>query len=97
MIVGGLATVLHGYPQFTADIDQVINLKQQEAEIAIKLITSLGLQARLPVKSDGFYCQVNTDSWIENKNRLVVMFYEPENPVLVVDIFMREPMPFAEL
>jgi len=31
VIVGGLATVLHGYARFTADIDLVINLEQRAA------------------------------------------------------------------
>ncbi|MDA3869659.1 MAG: hypothetical protein PF589_06885 [Gammaproteobacteria bacterium] len=97
MIVGGLATVFHGYLRFTADSDLVINLEQQEAEKAIKLITSPGLQARLPVDPMDFTFESIRESWIENKNMLVFTFYDPENPVLVVDIFVREPMPFSEL
>ena len=97
VIVGGLATVLHGYPRFTADIDLVVNLEKQEAEKAIKLITSLGLQARLPVDPMDFTVESIRESWIENKNMLVFTFYDPKNPVLVVDVFVREPIPFSEL
>jgi len=97
VIVGGLATVLHGYPRFTADIDLVINLEKPEAEKAIKLITSLGLQARLPVDPMDFTVESIRESWIENKNMLVFTFYDPENPVLIVDVFVREPIPFSEL
>lgn len=28
---------------------------------------------------------------------LVFTFYDPENPVLVIDVFVREPIPFAGL
>ena len=97
VIVGGLATVLHGYPRFTADIDLVINLEQVEAKKAIKLITSLGLQARLPVDPMDFTVESIRKSWIEKKNMLVFTFYDPRNPVLVIDVFVREPIPFAEL
>jgi len=97
VIVGGLATVLHGYPRFTADIDLVINLEKPEAEKAIKLITSLGLQARLPVDPMDFTVESIRESWIENKNMLVFTFYDPKNPVLIVDVFVREPIPFSEL
>jgi len=97
VIVGGLATVLHGYPRFTADIDLVVNLEKQEAEKAIKLITSLGLQARLPVDPMDFTVESIRESWIENKNMLVFTFYDPKNPVLIVDVFVREPIPFSEL
>ena len=97
VIVGGLATVLHGYPRFTADIDLVINLEKPEAEKAIRLITSLGLQARLPVDPMDFTVESIRESWIENKNMLVFTFYDPKNPVLIVDVFVREPIPFSEL
>lgn len=97
VVVGGMATVLHGYPRFTADIDLVINLEQAEAEKAIKLIISLGLKARLPVDPMDFTVESIRESWIEQKNMLVFTFYDPKNPLLIVDIFVREPVPFAEL
>lgn len=97
VIVGGMATVLHGYPRFTADIDLVINLEQAEAEKAIKLMISLGLKARLPVDPMDFTVKSIRESWIKEKNMLVFSFYDPENPLLVVDVFVQEPVPFAEL
>ena len=97
VVVGGLATVLHGYPRFTADIDLVVNLEQSEAEKAIKTITSLGLQAKLPVEPMDFTVASIRESWIEKKNMLVFSFYDPSNPVLLVDVFVREPVPFEEL
>ncbi len=78
--------MLHGYPRFTADIDLVINLEQQEAENAIKLITSLGLQARLPVDPIDFTVESIRESWIENKNMLVFTFMNGET-VPVCDIW----------
>jgi len=50
IVVGGLATVLHGYARLTADIDFVINLEQQEAEKAIQAISAIGLKPRLPIE-----------------------------------------------
>jgi predicted nucleotidyltransferase len=97
VVVGGLATVLHGYPRFTADVDIVINLEKQEAEKAIKTITSLGLQARLPVDPMDFTVESIRESWIEKKNMLVFSFYDPKNTMLIVDVFVREPLPFSEL
>lgn len=49
IIVSGLATVLHGYARFTADIDLVINLEQQEAEKAVNAIVAYELKTSLPV------------------------------------------------
>lgn len=97
IIVGGLATVLHGYARLTADIDLVINLNQQEAEKAIKAITEMGLKARLPVDPMQFTDKVIRESWINDKNMLVFSFFDPGNPLMILDVFVREPFPFKEM
>ncbi len=97
VIVGGLATVLHGYARFTADIDLVINLEQGEAEKAVKAILTSGLKARLPVDPMQFANKSVRESWIKDKNMLVFSFYQPDNPLLIVDVFVREPFPFRDM
>ena len=97
IIVGGLATVLHGYARLTADIDLVINLNQPEAEKAIKAITSIGLKARLPVDPMQFTNEAIRQSWIKDKNMLVFSFYDPHNPLMILDVFVREPFPYHEM
>ena len=97
IIVGGLATVLHGYARFTADIDLVINLNQAEAEKAINTITSLGLKPRVPVDPMQFTDERIRESWVNDKNMLVFSFFDPNNPLMVLDVFIREPFPFDEM
>jgi predicted nucleotidyltransferase len=97
IIVGGLATVLHGYARFTADIDLVINLNQAEAEKAIKVITSLGLKPSVPVDPMQFTDKAIRDSWSNDKNMLVFSFFDPDNPLMILDVFIREPFPFDEM
>lgn len=97
IIVGGLATVLHGYARFTADIDLVINLNQAEAEKAINVINSLGLKPRAPVDPMQFTDKNIRDSWVNDKNMLVFSFFDPDNPLMVLDVFIREPFPFDEM
>ena len=97
IVVGGLATVLHGYARFTADIDLVINLEQQEAEKAIQAISAIGLKPRLPVEPMQFTDKAIRDSWINDKNMLVFSFFDPANPLMVLDVFVREPYPFKEM
>lgn len=97
IVVGGLATVLHGYARLTADIDLVINLQQDEAEKAIETISALGFRPRLPVDPMQFTDAVIRESWIKEKNMLVFSFFDPDNPLLVIDMFVREPFPFAEM
>lgn len=97
IVVGGLATVLHGYARLTADIDLVINLNQQEAEKAIKALTATGLKPRLPVDPMQFTDEAIRESWITDKNMLVFSFYQPDNPLMVLDVFVREPFPFQQM
>lgn len=97
VIVGGLATILHGYARLTADIDLVINLDPQEAVKAIKAITGIGLKPRLPVDPMLFTDEAVRESWINDKNMLVFSFFQPENPLLILDVFVREPFPFQQM
>lgn len=97
IIVGGLATVLHGYARLTADIDLVINLDQQEAQRAVSAILATGLKPRLPVDPMQLTDKATRQSWINDKNMLVFSFYDPNNPLMVLDVFVREPFPFSEM
>lgn len=97
IVVGGLATVLHGYARFTAVVDLVINLNQAEAEKAINVITSIGLKPRAPVDPMQFTDKAIRESWINDKNMLVFSFFDPGNPLMVLDVFIREPFPFEEM
>jgi len=97
IVVGGLATVLHGYARFTADIDLVINLNKDEAVKAINALTALGLKPRAPVDPLEFTNQEVRESWVKDKNMLVFSFYDPDNPLIIIDLFIREPFPFDEM
>jgi len=97
VVVGGLATVLHGYARFTADIDLVINLDQAETEKVITVLTALGLKPRLPVDPMQFTDPEKRKSWSEDKNMLVFSMHQPDNPLLVVDLFVNEPVPYQQL
>ncbi|WP_208321345.1 nucleotidyl transferase AbiEii/AbiGii toxin family protein [Thiohalophilus thiocyanatoxydans] len=94
IVVGGLATVLHGYARLTADIDLVINLDKKKSEQALKVLLSIGLKPRLPVDPMQFADETIRESWVNEKNMMVFSFYHPDNPMMVVDIFVREPFPF---
>src|SRR4030065_1358686 len=97
VVVGGLATVLHGYARLTADIDLVINLEQREAEKAISAILACGLKPRLPVDPMQFTDKAIREGWIKDKNMRVFSFYQPDNPLMILDVFVREPIPFKEM
>ena len=44
VVVGGVATVLHGYARLTADIDLIVDLEESAA--AMRALAGLGLRPR---------------------------------------------------
>ena len=97
VVVGGLANVLHGYARMTADVDLVVNLDPAETEKALKALLATGLKARLPVDPMLFANAETRASWITEKHMLVFSFYDPSNPLRIVDLFVHEPIPFKDL
>jgi hypothetical protein len=55
------------------------------------------MRSRLPVDPHGLADPVTRERWIEERNLEVLPFHDPEQPLVEVDIFAREPMPFADL
>ena len=51
LTVGGLATVLHGYPRFTSGIDLIVQLDEQNCKRAIECLLQLKFRSRAPVCS----------------------------------------------
>lgn len=97
VIVGGLAVVLHGHPRLTADMDIVLDLESAAARRAIEALTGLGLRARPPVDPLAFADSRQREVWIAEKGMKVFTLFSPANPLLSLDLFVREPMPFEDL
>ncbi|HSR50516.1 MAG TPA: nucleotidyl transferase AbiEii/AbiGii toxin family protein [Acidobacteriota bacterium] len=97
VVVGGLAVVLHGRARFTADVDLVLDLSPQQAGAAIDALEGLGLRPRLPVAASDFADPQRRQQWIEERGMDVFTLWDPSNPLLVIDLFARAPLPFREL
>jgi len=97
VIVGGLAVVLQGHPRLTADVDIVLDLEPAAARRAMEALIGLGLKARAPVDPLAFADARQRESWISEKGMTVFSLFSPSNPLLIVDLFVREPLPFEQL
>jgi hypothetical protein len=97
VVVGGVATVLHGFPRLTADIDLVVDLEPGEAQKAINALLGIGLRPYAPVDPAEFADPSQRRRWIEEKNMRVFTMSDPHNPLRQVDIFVEHPMDFETL
>jgi len=94
VVVGGLATVLHGYARLTADIDLMVDLEPEEVRKGIDALTRFGMTPRLPVDPYDFAETSIRHHWIEEKNMRVFSMWKQDAPLLSVDIFVEHPIEF---
>ena len=97
VVVGGLATVLHGFARLTADVDLVIDLDPPQARKAIATLIGLGLRARAPVDPLEFADPAVRSAWIRDKGMRVFSLWDPAEPMREVDLFVTHPIPFEQL
>jgi hypothetical protein len=97
VVVGGVATVLHGFPRLTADLDLIVDLAPAEALKTIRALTALGLQPRTPVPAEDFADPAIRTEWIEKDKMRVFSLWDPQTPLREVDIVAQVPLPFEEL
>ena len=80
VVVGGVATVLHGYTRLTADIDLIIDLEREAARQAIRALVAFGLRPRVPVNAEDFADERIRAGWIRDKRMQVFSFFKPDDP-----------------
>jgi hypothetical protein len=97
LVVGGLATVLHGFARLTADVDLIVDLDPVEAQKTVQVLSSLGLRPRAPVEALQFADAAHREGWIRDKGMRVFSMWDPGQPMREVDLFVELPMPFSEL
>ena len=95
IVVGGVAVVLHGHLRVTADLDLVVELEQENAQKAIRVLKDLGWRPRAPVSAESFTDVEKRRLWAKEKGMTVFSFWHPEVATLEVDLFVREPFDFG--
>jgi hypothetical protein len=96
VVVGGVATILHGYVRGTTDVDVVIDLDEASARRAIEELEKIGYQPQAPVHAKDFANQATRETWARDRGMIVFSLYSEKNPV-VVDVFARAPIDFEGL
>lgn len=97
IVVGGIATILHGYVRATADVDLVVDLQVQEATKVVTALTDQGFKPKIPVDAMDFADPEKREQWINEKGMQVFSMYHPEKTGMTVDLFVEQPIAFNEL
>jgi predicted nucleotidyltransferase len=97
VIVGGLATVLHGHLRVTADVDFVISLDEPNVRKALDALTALGYRSRLPVDPNEFARSEVRQQWTKEKGMMVLSFFDPADIAQSVDLFSDYPADYGGL
>ncbi len=61
VVVGGLATVLHGYARLTAGVDLAVDLAPEEASRVIQALAAKGFRPQAPVDPKAFADRTTRD------------------------------------
>lgn len=96
-VAGGVALVLHGVVRFTADLDLIVDLEQENLRRFIQAMKELGYRPRNPVQAEEFLDPANRSRWKQEKGMEVFSFVDPAQPMNLVDVFIEEKIPFHEI
>ena len=97
VVVGGLATVLHGYARLTADVDLAVDLAPEEATKMIQVLVEKGFRPQVPVLPQEFANPIVREIWLREKHMRAFSLVDPTNPMRVVDLLLKPEVPFEEL
>ncbi len=97
VVVGGVATVLHGHARLTADVDLILDLERKAAARAMRALSVLGLRPRVPVDPEDFADERIRSGWVREKGMRVFSLFKPDDPLLAVDVFADHPVDFEGL
>lgn len=96
LVAGGLAVVAHGYLRFTADLDMILWLEENNLKKAIRVFKELGYKPRPPVPIESFINQASREKWVKEKGLKVFSLWSNQHPTTEIDLFIEEPIPFKD-
>lgn len=97
VVVGGVATLLHGYARLTADVDLAADPAPQEALKMIRALAGKGFRPQVPVSAEMFADPAVREEWFQEKHMRAFSLVDPTNSMRVVDLLLKPEVPFEEL
>ena len=97
LLVGELATVMHGVDRTTAGVDLVIDLAPESARAVVMALTRSGYRPMAPVDPALFSDETIRGQWQQLHGMQVFSLWDTENRRPTVDILLAPPVSFTEL
>jgi predicted nucleotidyltransferase len=97
VVVGGVATLLHGYARLTADVDLAVDLAPHEALKMIRALVDKGFRPQVPVSAEMFADPAVREEWLKEKHMRAFSLVDHTNPMRVIDVLLKPEVPFEEL
>jgi hypothetical protein len=94
LIAGGVAVVAHGYVRYTADLDLILDLTEENLRPATAALAGLGYRPTAPVPLEAFADRPTRADWVRTKGLTVLSLHSPQHPATVVDLFVEAPFDF---
>lgn len=88
LVVGGVAVNLYGYNRFTADIDILIALDEENLKKLEHIMKRMGYVQRLPVELHELRDKQKVKKWIKDKGMTAYTFISDKKPQLDIDILV---------
>lgn len=97
LIAGGLAVIAHGHLRYTADVDVMLDLSDEDnSRRAMQALEELGYRPRLPVPAAGFSDRETRERWIREKGMMVFSMTRADPRETGIDLFVDPPLDFRE-
>jgi hypothetical protein len=96
-VVGGVATILHGAPRMTGDLDLAVILREENLLSLIEVMEHLGYKSKVPVNPRDLANPEIRELWKKEKGMKVFTFFHPKRPFAEVDILIDEQISFNEI
>jgi hypothetical protein len=97
VIIGGMASLLHGVGRTTADVDIAMDFATDSATAAIKALTAGGYRPAAPVDPLDLTNPESRSRWQRDNSMVVFSFWDTGNRQPTLDILLEPAVPFADL
>ncbi|MBI4398801.1 MAG: hypothetical protein HY586_06720, partial [Candidatus Omnitrophica bacterium] len=96
LVVGGVATAMHGAPRFTKDLDIMVDMSPSNLKRMLQAFEVIEYLPRLPVNPQDFIDENKRNRWVREKNMKAFTFVENRPPFEQVDIVFESPVCYQE-